>query len=298
MYKNFLGIKDLQKNDVETLVATAIKYKQSMEEYKNLLKDKVIITIFFENSTRTRTSFEIAAKKMGGEIVNIDYEKSSLKKGETDFDTIQNLSAMHPDAFVVRHYDSGYPNFLSKFTDIPIINAGDGICEHPSQAVLDLVTMQEVKGRLDNLNVCIIGDITNSRVARSHLETAKMFNWNLSFYGPKTMMPKKEWIKEAKIETNLEKALCDKDFIILLRIQLERNSGQNLPSLGEYAKFFGLNQNNTPKKTYIMHPGPVNRNVELSSYVMDNNKNKTLITKQVENGVFARMAVYNFCING
>ena len=295
MHKDFLGIKYLSKEDVETVVKTAIKYKQNDNEYKNLLKDKQIITIFFENSTRTRTSFEIAAKKMGGEVINIDYEKSSLKKGETDFDTIQNLSAMHPHAFVVRHFDSGYPNFLSSSTDIPVINAGDGICEHPSQAILNLMTMHEAKGTIDNLNVCIIGDIANSRVARSHLETANMFNWNLSFYGPKTMLPKQEWIRKAKIEPSLDKALQNKDFIILLRIQLERNSGQNLPSLKEYAKFFGINENNVPEDAYIMHPGPVNRNVELSSYVMDNN-DKILITKQVENGVFARMAVYSFCI--
>jgi aspartate carbamoyltransferase catalytic subunit len=295
MSQNMLGIRYLKKVDVENLVDTAISYKKDKILYKDILKDKNIITIFFENSTRTHTSFEIAAKKMGAEVINIDYEKSSLKKGETDFDTIKNLSAMHPDAFVVRHFESGYPHFLSKFTDIPIINAGDGTNEHPSQAILDLITMKEAKGELESLNVCIIGDITNSRVARSHIETAKMFNWNLSFYGPKTMLPKQEWIKDIKIEKNLSSAIKDKDFIILLRIQLERNSGQNLPSLKEYAKFFGINESNVPNNTFLMHPGPVNRNVELSSYVMDNNKN-ILITKQVENGVFARMAVYKFCL--
>ncbi len=296
MPKEFLGIKYLTKNDVETLINKAIQYKQNKEAYKDKLKEKNIITIFFENSTRTRTSFEIAAKKMGAEVINVDYEKSSIKKGETDFDTIQNLSVMHPDAFVVRHFESGYPYFLSKFTNIPIINAGDGTNEHPSQAILDLITMKEAKGNIENLNVCIIGDIINSRVVGSHLEAAKMFNWNLSFYGPKTMLPKQEWIKNIKIEKNLEKALTDKDFIILLRIQLERNSGQNMPSLGEYAKFFGINDNNIPKDTYIMHPGPVNRNVELSSKTMDENDN-ILIATQVENGVFARMAIYDFCLN-
>ncbi len=293
---NFLGIKYLSKNDINSIVKTALSYKKDADLFKNKLEGKNIITIFFENSTRTKTSFEIAAKKMGADVVNIDYEKSSLKKGETDFDTIQNLSAMHPDAFVVRHSDSGYAFFLSQFTDIPIINAGDGTNEHPSQAILDLMTMYEAKGNLENLNVCIVGDIINSRVARSHTEISKMLNWNLSFYAPKTMLPKSEWVKNIKIETNMENALQNKDFIILLRIQLERDSAKNMPSLSEYSKFFGINDKNVPENTYIMHPGPVNRNVELSSYVMDNNRN-VLITKQVENGVFARMAVYDFCIS-
>ncbi len=297
MSKNLLGMKYLAKNEIESMIKTALEYKQSPENYSKALSGKNIVTIFFENSTRTRTSFEVAAKKMGADVINIDYEKSSLKKGETDFDTIQNLSAMHPDAFVVRHSDSGYAFFLSKFTDIPIINAGDGTNEHPSQAILDLLTMYEHKGTIENLNVCIIGDIINSRVAKSHIAISEMFNWNLSFFSPKTLLPNQEWLKNIKIEKNLKEALENKDFIILLRIQLERNSGKNLPSLAEYSKFFGINENNIPEDTYIMHPGPVNRNVELSSYAMDNSDN-ILITKQVENGVFARMAVYDFCIKG
>ncbi len=295
MPRNFLGIKYLSKDDIIYLVKTALQYKKTPKSYTNTLKDKNIIILFFENSTRTRTSFEIAAKKMGANIINIDYEKSSLKKGETDFDTIKNLSAMNPDAFVVRHFHSGYPYFLSRFTNIPIINAGDGTCEHPSQIILDLLTIYEQKGSIENLNVCIIGDITNSRVAKSHMEVSKLLNWNLSFYGPKTMLPKQKWLDDIKIEKNLEDALSNKDFTILLRIQLERKSGQNLSSLGEYSKFFGINKNNIPQKTYIMHPGPVNRNVELSSYAMDNAQN-ILISKQIENGIFARMSVYNFCI--
>ena len=296
MPKNLLGIRYLSKDDIESIIDTAFEYKSNPGSYVNTLTNKNIITIFFENSTRTRTSFEIAAKKMGANVINIDYEKSSLKKGETDFDTIKNLSAMHPDAFVVRHYHSGYPYFLSKFTDIPIINAGDGTSEHPSQAILDLMTMLEKKGSLEGLNVCIIGDIINSRVARSHIEISEKFNWNLSFFGPNTMLPKADWIKNIKIEKSLKNAISKKDFVILLRIQLERNSGQNLPSLSEYAGFFGINEKNLPKDAYIMHPGPVNRDVELSSYAMDNFDN-VLITNQVENGVYARMAVYSFCLN-
>ncbi len=296
MSRNFLGMKHLKKEDVENIVNRAYQYKNNSSLYKNALKDKNIITMFFENSTRTKTSFTLSAKKMSANVIDIDYQKSSMQKGETDFDTITNLDAMHPDAFVIRHFHSGYPAFLSKFTDAAVINAGDGICEHPSQAILDLVTMFEVKKDIENLNVCIVGDIINSRVAKSHIETAKMFNWNLSFYGPKTMLPKQEWIENIKIEKDFESAINDKDFIMLLRIQLERKSGSNLPSLSEYSKFFGINECNIPKDTHIMHPGPVNRGIELSSSVMDNSE-YALITKQVENGVFARMAIYDFCLN-
>jgi len=292
--KHLIGIKDLKRNDVERIIQTAIDFKKRKKDFENLLSGKTIISLFFESSTRTRTSFEMAAKRMGAEVINIDYNQSSLRKGETDYDTIINLSAMSPDAFVIRHSDSGYPRFLTEFTDVPIINAGDGINEHPSQALLDAMTMFEVKNTLEGLTVCIIGDIINSRVAKSHMWLAKLFNWSLSFYGPKTMLPKKEWLEGVKIEPSLEKALQNKDFIMLLRIQLERKSGKNIPSLNEFNKFFGIKKNNMPN-SFIMHPGPVNRNVELDSWVMDN-YNKILITKQVENGVFTRMAIFGYCL--
>ncbi|WP_022670355.1 aspartate carbamoyltransferase catalytic subunit [Hippea alviniae] len=292
--RHFISIKDLSKEEVKHLVERALKFKQNPEEYKGKLKDKTIISIFFENSTRTRTSFEIAAKRMGASFINIDHNQSSIKKGETDYDTIINLSAMQPDAFIVRHYHSGYPYFLSRFTNIPIINAGDGTAAHPSQAILDATTMLEAKGKLEDLKVCIIGDIVNSRVAKSHIWMSKLLNWKLSFYGPKTMLPDRRWLDGIKIEKSLEDALSGKDFIMLLRIQLERESGSNIPSLKEYAKFFGINSSNIPD-SYLMHPGPVNRNVELSSEILDS-FNKSLITKQVENGVFARMSIYEFCL--
>ncbi|WP_025209602.1 aspartate carbamoyltransferase catalytic subunit [Hippea sp. KM1] len=291
--KHFISIKDFTREDVELILKRALKFKES-RLYEGKLKGKTIITLFFENSTRTRTSFEIAAKNMGGEVINIDHNQSSLKKGETDYDTIINLSAMRPDAFVIRHYHSGYPFFLSHFTNIPIINAGDGTNEHPSQAILDALTMLQAKGRLNNLNVCIIGDISNSRVAKSHMWMARLFDWNLSFFGPKTMLPKAEWLDNVKIEKSLNEALSNKDFIILLRIQLERKSGQSIPSLKEYSKFFGINEKNMPD-SFIMHPGPVNRNVELSSSLLDSDGN-ILITRQVENGVFARMAIFEYCL--
>ncbi|WP_035588257.1 aspartate carbamoyltransferase catalytic subunit [Hippea jasoniae] len=293
--RHFLSIKEFSKNEIELIVKRAIAFKTGRSSYNNILKDKAIITIFFENSTRTRTSFEMAAKRMGAKVINIDHNQSSIKKGETDYDTIINLSAIKPDAFVIRHYHSGYPYFLSQFTQIPIINAGDGTNEHPSQAILDAMTMFEITGRLDNLKVCIIGDIINSRVAKSHMWLAEKFNWELSFFGPKTMLPEKKWLSHMHICSNLNEALKNKDFVMLLRIQLERESGQNIPSLKEYARFFGINKKNMPD-CYIMHPGPVNRNVELSSSLFDEENDKILITRQVENGVFARMAIYEFCL--
>ena len=295
--RNFLSMDNLTKEDIEHILQKALIYKENVVNYSESLKDKNIISIFFENSTRTRTSFELAAKKMGANVINIDYQKSSMQKGETDLDTITNLNAMHPDAFVIRHFYSGYPMFISKISDVPVINAGDGSNEHPSQAMLDLMTMYETKQRIENLNVCIIGDILNSRVAKSHMKMAKKLNWNLSIYGPKTMLPKQEWINGIKIENSLTDAIKNKDFIILLRIQLERKSGSNLSSLQEYSRFFGLRSETTiPSETYIMHPGPVNRDIEISSDLLDTHNN-ILVTKQVQNGIFARMAIYDFCLN-
>jgi len=294
---NFLSMDNLTREDIEHILQKALHYKENAVNYSESLKDKNIVSIFFENSTRTRTSFELAAKKMGANVINIDYQKSSMQKGETDLDTITNLNAMHPDAFVIRHFYSGYPMFISKISDVPVINAGDGSNEHPSQAMLDLMTMYETKQRIENLNVCIMGDILNSRVAKSHMKMAKKLNWNLSIYGPKTMLPKQEWINSIKIENSLTDAIKNKDFIILLRIQLERKSGSNLSSLQEYSRFFGLRSEATvPSGTYIMHPGPVNRDIEISSDLLDTNNN-ILVTKQVQNGIFARMAIYDFCLN-
>ncbi len=292
--KHLVGIKSLNRENVERIIDDALRFKASKGGFEQLLQGKTIISIFFESSTRTRTSFEMAAKRMGAQVINIDYNQSSLKKGETDYDTIINLSAMHPDAFVIRHYESGYPKFLTEFTSIPIINAGDGINEHPSQALLDAVTMYEVKNTLENLKVCIIGDIIHSRVAKSHMWLAKLFNWELTFFGPKTMLPKNDWVDGVKIESQLKDALSNKDFIMFLRIQLERKSGQNIPSLKEFNRFFGLKRDNLPD-TFVMHPGPVNRNVEIDSWVMDH-FDKNLITKQVENGVYTRMAIFKHCL--
>ena len=283
-----LGLKYFNKNQVESILEKAVYFK-STKNYTKSLQDAIVVNMFFENSTRTKTSFEIAALKLGARVVNFDYTKSSLQKGENWIDTITNLNAMHPDFFVTRHAYSGFAYYISQFTQANVINAGDGTNEHPSQALLDLMTMYEHKKDIENLKVCIIGDIINSRVARSHMYLAKMFNWDLSFYGPSTFLPQNI---DIKIEKDLKQAISNKDFVILLRIQLERKSGVNIPSLDEYNKFFGIKE---PIGAYIMHPGPVNRDVELDSTVyIDRN---VLITKQVENGVFVRMAIFDFCMS-
>ncbi|MGC8502599.1 aspartate carbamoyltransferase catalytic subunit [Desulfurella sp.] len=283
-----LGLKSFNKNQVESILEKAVYFKNT-KNYTKSLQDAIVVNMFFENSTRTKTSFEIAALKLGARVVNFDYTKSSLQKGENWIDTITNLNAMHPDFFVIRHSYSGFAYYISQFTQANVINAGDGTNEHPSQALLDLMTMYEHKKDIENLKVCIIGDIVNSRVARSHMYLAKMLDWDLSFYGPNTFLPQNI---DIKIEKDLKQAISNKDFVILLRIQLERKSGVNIPSLGEYNKFFGIKE---PIGAYIMHPGPVNRDVELDSTVyIDRN---VLITKQVENGVFVRMAIFDFCIS-
>ncbi len=282
-----LGLKYFNKNQVLDILKKAMYFKNE-KNYVKSLENNIVISMFFENSTRTKTSFEIAALKLGAKVVNFDYAKSSLQKGENWEDTITNINAMHPNFLVVRHSYSGFSFYISKFTDANIINAGDGTNEHPSQALLDFMTIYEHTQNIENLKVCIIGDIINSRVARSHIYLAKMFNWDLSFYGPHTFLPQN--IKNLKLEKDLEHAISDKDLVILLRIQLERKSGVNIPSLSEYNKFFGIKK---PINTYIMHPGPVNRDVELDSTVyIDRN---VLITKQVENGVYMRMAIFDYC---
>lgn len=284
-----MGLKYFERKQVLSILEKAMFFKNT-KSYAKSLQDAIVVNMFFENSTRTKTSFEIAALKLGAKVINFDYTKSSLQKGENWIDTITNLNAMHPNFFVVRHSYSGFPLYISKFTNAYIINAGDGTNEHPSQALLDLMTMYEYKKDIENLKVCIIGDIVNSRVARSHMYLAKMFNWQLSFYGPHTFLPQN--LDGIKVEANLNEATDDKDFVILLRIQLERKSGVNIPSLGEYNRFFGIKE---PISAFIMHPGPVNRDVELDSTVyIDRN---VLITKQVENGVFVRMAIFDFCLS-
>lgn len=292
--KNLLGISFLNKEDVISILQTARAYKEAFykkTEFEKILQAKTIINLFFEASTRTRTSFEIAAKNLGGQVINIDMNMSSLKKGETIEDTVQNLEQMHPTAFIVRHPDSGFPLFLSKNTSIPVINAGDGAFEHPSQALLDFFTMWEKNKKMEGIKLSIIGDTFYSRVARSNIFLQKMFKNDVMVFGPQTMIPPQIEKLEVKIAKNLKEACTDRDFIMLLRIQLERKSGKSIPSLSEYYKYFALKET---KDVYILHPGPVNKDVEIASSLLY--CPRSLIPEQVENGIFIRMAIFHYLL--
>lgn len=293
--KDLTGLIDLSKEEILTILDTAEKFKEiNSRELKKVpaLKGKTIANLFFEPSTRTRTSFEIAGKRLSADVINFTASASSTTKGETLIDTVKNIEAMGVDMFVVRHYYSGSVRFIAQNTKAHVINAGDGTNEHPTQALLDLFTIRENKGRLEGLNVAIIGDITHSRVARSNAWAMKKLGINLRLYGPKTMIPRDYEPFGCKVCDSIEEAVEDCDVIMMLRIQLERQGIALLPSLKEYSKLFGLNSKRlsaAKKDAIIMHPGPINRGVELPSYLAD--CDRSVILTQVENGVAVRMAV-------
>jgi aspartate carbamoyltransferase catalytic subunit len=293
--KDLTSLIDLTKEEILTILDTAEKFKEiNSRDIKKVpaLKGKTIANLFFEPSTRTRTSFEIAAKRLSADVINFTASASSTTKGETLIDTVKNIESMGVDMFVVRHYYSGSVRFIAQNTKAHVINAGDGTNEHPTQSLLDLFTIRENKKRLEGLNVAIIGDITHSRVARSNAWAMKKLGINLRLYGPKTMIPKDYEPFGCKVCKSIEEAVEDCDVIMMLRIQLERQGIALLPSLKEYSKLFGLNKNrlsNAKKDAIIMHPGPINRGVELPSYLAD--CDRSVILTQVENGVAVRMAV-------
>ncbi|MCD6223485.1 MAG: aspartate carbamoyltransferase catalytic subunit [Deltaproteobacteria bacterium] len=291
---NLLGISFLNKEDIMFILNTAKIYKEifyNKKDFKKILQGKIVINLFFEASTRTRTSFEIAAKNLGGQVINMDTKMSSLKKGETIEDMVQNLEQMHPSAFIVRHPNSGFPFYLSKKTSIPVINAGDGVFEHPSQALLDFFTMWGKKKKMEGIKLSIIGDISHSRVARSNIFLQRLFKGKVIVFGPKTMIPSQIEKLGIKVAKNLREACTEKDFIMPLRIQLERKSEKSIPSLSEYYRYFALKE---VKDAYILHPGPVNKNVEIDNSLLHHSH--SLIREQVENGIFVRMAIFNYLL--
>jgi len=294
-HKHILGIEQLSREDIIQILDTAESFKEiNNREIKKVptLRGQTIINLFFEASTRTRTSFEIAGKRLSADTVNIAASSSSVVKGETLEDTAQNLEAMLPDIIVMRHSASGAPHYLAERLNCSIINAGDGAHEHPSQALLDLFTMREKKGRLEGLKVAIIGDITHSRVARSNLYALNKVGAEVRLAGPGTMVPPGIEKLGAKVFTNIDDAIRDADVVMMLRIQLERQGNTMLPSLREYSRFYGLNPTNlklAKPDALVMHPGPMNRGVEISSTVADGPQN--VILDQVENGVAVRMAL-------
>ncbi|KAA0258096.1 aspartate carbamoyltransferase catalytic subunit [Deferribacter autotrophicus] len=292
---DLLGLKDLSKEEILFIIETAEKLKEiNGRDVKKVptLKGKTVVNLFFEPSTRTRTSFEIAGKRLSADTINFSASSSSTSKGETLIDTVKNIEAMHSDIFVVRHAFSGSVKFIAENTKANVVNAGDGTNEHPTQALLDLMTIKEHKGGFEGLNVAIMGDIEHSRVARSNLWGMSKLGINVRLFGPKTMLPEHFKHFNCKICSSMEEAVENADVIMMLRIQRERQSNLLLPSLREYSKFFGLNKRAlslAKKDAIIMHPGPINRGVELPSILADSKQ--SVILEQVENGVAIRMAV-------
>lgn len=293
--KDLLGITDLSKEDILFILDTAESFKDvSKRDVKKVptLRGKTVITLFYEASTRTRTSFEIAAKRLSADTINISASTSSYVKGETLKDTAKNLESMKPDAIILRHSMPGAPHMLSQVINASVINGGDGAHEHPTQALLDLFTMRAKMGAIDGLRVAIIGDIAHSRVARSNILALKHFDTRIVCCAPPTMIPPHLERLGVKIEYNIEKAVTGADVIMMLRIQRERGGITYIPSVKEYSTIYGLKEEHlarAKKNVIIMHPGPMNRGVEITNEVADGPH--SVILDQVENGVAVRMAV-------
>ena len=298
-HKDLIGTRELSKEEILYFLEAAKEFKElnlSQVKKNDYLRGKTTINAFYENSTRTRTSFEIAAKRLGADTINFSSSSSSVTKGESLNDTMNNMAAMRTDIIVLRHPSSGAAKFAADRTEASVVNAGAGTNEHPSQALLDLFTLREHGKILDkNLNVAIIGDIARSRVARSDIWAMKKFGINLKLFAPRMMMPKDAEVFESQICKNMEEACEGSDVIIMLRIQLERGGADvAFPSSREYSKFFGLNKNRiklAKPDAIVLHPGPINRGVELNSDVADGTH--SVILNQVENGVAIRMAILN-----
>jgi aspartate carbamoyltransferase catalytic subunit len=292
---HLIGIKDLQKNDIELIFKTADAFKQVINRpIKKVpsLRDITIANLFFENSTRTRLSFELAEKRLSSDIVNFSAASSSVKKGETLIDTVNNILSMKVDMVVMRHPNPGAAKFLSERIDAKVVNAGDGTHEHPTQALLDAYSIRERLGTVEGKKVVIVGDILHSRVALSNIYCLQKLGAEVMVCGPTTLMPK--YINElgVRVEYNLQRALEWCDVANMLRIQLERQEIKYFPSLREYTMQYGLTKDildSLPKEIVVMHPGPINRGVEITSDVADSKQ--AIILQQVENGVAVRMSV-------
>ena len=294
-HRHILGIDHLSPSDIQHILSTARSFKEiSSRPIKKVptLRGNTIINLFFEPSTRTRLSFEVAAKRMSADTFNISASTSSATKGETLIDTARNITAMNPDTIIIRHAYSGAPHMLTRYVDAAIINAGDGTHEHPSQGLLDMMTVQEHKGRLDGLKVAIIGDIAHSRVAHSDIQGFSKMGSEVFVYAPATLLPPALEQLGARVCTSLEEAVEDADVVMTLRIQKERQDDPLLPSFREYSRQFGINQTivrMARPDAIIMHPGPINRGVELTPDLAD--CPQSVILDQVTNGVAVRMAL-------
>ena len=303
--KHLLGIRELEAEEITHLLDTAETFRDvSKREIKKVpaLRGRTVINLFFEPSTRTRTSFEIAAKRLSADAVNVSISTSSVSKGETLLDTARNLEAMAPDCIVIRHSMAGAPQHLARMCSAPIVNAGDGSHEHPTQALLDALTIREYKGRINGLKVAIVGDILHSRVARSNVYLLTKLGANVSVGGPGTLVPNEfaELVDSGlRVEKHFEDAIDGADVVMILRIQRERQDAAFFPSMREYAVHYGLHPRHLKRAAsdvIVMHPGPMNRGVEISSEIADGSQ--SLILDQVTNGVAVRMAVLYLLAGG
>ncbi|MFL6307017.1 MAG: aspartate carbamoyltransferase catalytic subunit [Candidatus Sulfotelmatobacter sp.] len=296
MTRGLLGIEELSRTEIEQILSRARDFQppphQPFKRF-DVLRGRSVVNLFFESSTRTRTSFEIAARRLGAETISITAAGSSVSKGESLVDTLNTLGAMRPDAIVMRHAASGAPHFLSRYLPTPIINAGDGTHEHPTQALLDARTILDRTSSMEGLRVAIIGDIAHSRVARSNIHLLSKFGASIVLCGPAPLLPRDMASIASGIEltNDMRKAIINADVIMMLRVQLERQHEANFPA-GEYFQFFGLRPEHVQlakPNVIVMHPGPINRGREISSEVADSQR--SAILNQVENGIAVRMAV-------
>tara|TARA_B100000579_G_C22763264_1_gene820083 strand:- start:336 stop:1292 length:957 start_codon:yes stop_codon:yes gene_type:complete len=295
-HKHLLGIEGLSPISIKHLLESSQNFVEHIHDNNNgkldILKNKICINLFFENSTRTRTSFELAGKKLGADMLNISVSSSSIKKGETLIDTAMTLNAMQPHILVVRHQDAGAVKLLSEKVKCGVINAGDGPHEHPTQALLDALTIIRRKKTISGLKVAICGDIMHSRVARSNIHLLNTLGAEVRVIGPATLMPKNIESLGVKVFYNMQSGLQNVDIIIMLRLQLERMSGSFVPSIREYFRFYGLDReklNYAKHDALILHPGPMNRGVEIDSELADD-FDRSAIFEQVQMGVAVRMA--------
>ncbi len=298
--KNLLGLEDLSKEEILHILDTAETFKDvSTRSIKKVpaLRGRVVVNLFFEDSTRTRVSFSLAASRLGADVIEFSAKVSSISKGETLIDTARNIEAMGVDVIVIRHSAPGAPHYLSRCVDVPIINAGDGAHEHPTQGLLDMFTIREIKGRIEGLKVAIVGDIVHSRVARSNIWGLTKLGAQVIVVGPTTLVPKAIQKMGVTISHELDEVLPEVDVINMLRVQRERITSNVFPSVEEYTRLFGLNSlrlAKAKKDVLVMHPGPINRGIELTSDVADGSH--SAILRQVSNGLAVRMAVL-FLVN-
>lgn len=302
MNRSFLDVESLSREEIELILSTASSMREIMNrDIKKVpaLRGKTIALMFFEASTRTRTSFDLAAKMLSADTVSFSPQGSSMAKGETLLDTVKNIISMGPDLVVMRHASSGAPYFVSRNIGVPVVNAGDGMHQHPTQAMLDLFTVREKKGRIEGLKVAIVGDILHSRVARSDIHAFKKLGASVRFVGPPTFIPEQMKYLDVPIYYDLKKAISDVDVIIMLRIQLERQGACFFPTLREYYNLYGLKKellDSLAKDVIIMHPGPLNRGVEIDPEMADSEH--SVILNQVTNGVAVRAALLYLILGG